>query len=119
MWQAPIWLPAGIAVYAALSIGRCSWPGIFLGAFDRLLQFRPGAGPGGIARAGQCHRSRHGRGIDPASHFEAAAVRPANEAGAFELGAFFDGMLAASVGASIVWAQTSAPLRALPGRWFE
>jgi integral membrane sensor domain MASE1 len=43
----------------------------------------------------------------------------ANEAGAFELGAFFDGMLAASVGASIVWAQTSAPLRALPGRWFE
>jgi diguanylate cyclase (GGDEF)-like protein len=31
------------------------------------------------------------------------------------LGAFLDGMLAASVGATIVWAQASAPLRALPG----
>ena len=43
----------------------------------------------------------------------------AKEAVAFGLGALLDGMVAASVGATIVWAQASAPLRALPGRWFE
>ena len=32
MWPAPLWAPAGIALFAALSIGRRSWPGIFVGS---------------------------------------------------------------------------------------
>ena len=33
MWPAPLWVPAGLAMFAALSMGREVWPGIFLGSF--------------------------------------------------------------------------------------
>ncbi len=33
MWPAPLWLPAGIAMFAALSMGRTIWPGIFVGSY--------------------------------------------------------------------------------------
>ena len=33
MWPAPLWVPAGLAMFAALSLGREIWPGIFLGSF--------------------------------------------------------------------------------------
>ncbi len=33
MWPAPLWVPAGFAMYAALSMGPEIWPGIFLGSF--------------------------------------------------------------------------------------
>jgi len=33
MWPAPLWVPAGFAMFAALSIGREIWPGLFLGSF--------------------------------------------------------------------------------------
>jgi integral membrane sensor domain MASE1 len=32
MWPAPLWLPAGVALFAAVAVGRWSWPGIFLSA---------------------------------------------------------------------------------------
>lgn len=32
MWPAPIWLPAGIAIFATLYIGNRSWPGILVGS---------------------------------------------------------------------------------------
>lgn len=41
------------------------------------------------------------------------------EALSFALCAFVDGMIAATMGATTIWTQTSAPLRALPTRWFE
>lgn len=33
MWPAPLWVPAGFAMFAALSIGREIWPGLFQGSF--------------------------------------------------------------------------------------
>jgi diguanylate cyclase (GGDEF)-like protein len=33
MWPAPLWVPAGFAMYAALSMGPEIWPSIFLGSF--------------------------------------------------------------------------------------
>ena len=51
MWPAPIWLPAGIALYAALSIGRRSWPGIFLGALlTDSISFGQALGPAQCSR---------------------------------------------------------------------
>lgn len=32
MWPAPIWAPAGVALFAAMSMGRRCWSGIFLGS---------------------------------------------------------------------------------------
>jgi integral membrane sensor domain MASE1 len=32
MWPAPLWLPAGIAMFATFSMGKSSWPGILLGS---------------------------------------------------------------------------------------
>jgi two-component system cell cycle sensor histidine kinase PleC len=33
MRPAPLWLPAGIAMFAAFSMGKSSWPGILLGSY--------------------------------------------------------------------------------------
>jgi hypothetical protein len=33
MWPAPLWVPAGIAMFAAFSMGPGSWVGIFPGSF--------------------------------------------------------------------------------------
>ena len=120
MWPAPIWLPAGIALFAALAIGRWSWPGIFVGALlTDSISFGQAPGPAAMLALANT--------IAPVVAAELIRDRISNqqpfgrakEGIAFGLGALFDGMVAASVGATIVWAQASAPLRALPGRWFE
>jgi len=120
MWPAPIWLPAGVSLFAALAIGRWSWPGIFLGALltDTISFGEP------VARAAVLSL---GNTIAPMVAAELVRDRIRRdapfarviEALFFGLGAFLDGMIAAVVGATTIWAQTSAPLRALPGRWFE
>lgn len=33
MWPAPLWLPAGVAMFAAITMGPRCWPGVLLGSF--------------------------------------------------------------------------------------
>lgn len=120
MWPAAIWLPAGIALFVALAVGRWSWPGIFLGAMlTNTVSFGEPAARAAVLSLGNT--------IAPilAEELVRARIRKEEpfarviEVLFFGLGALVDGMIAATMGATTIWAQTSAPLRALPTRWFE
>jgi predicted signal transduction protein with EAL and GGDEF domain len=120
MWPAPIWLPAGIALYAALSIGRRSWPGIFVGALlTDSISFGQAPGPAAMLALADT--------IAPVVAAELIRNRISNqqpfgrakEVVAFGLGALFDGMVAASVGATIgrIWSILRCGVRGRAGHF--
>jgi len=120
MWPAPLWLPAGVALFAALAMGRWSWPGIFLGALlaDAISFGEP------LAWAA-CFS--FGNTIAPLLAAELIRDRmPIGEpfsrvADVIFVGcaAFLDGMIAATIGMTTMFVKISAPVSALPERWFE
>jgi diguanylate cyclase (GGDEF)-like protein len=120
MWPAPLWLPSGISMYAALWIGRWSWPGIFLGAlatnaigFSQPLFVSTIVSLGNTAAAvvtAELMRKHLGK-ENPFSLVSEALV--------FGAGAIILGGISALVGATSVWALRGEPFHTLPTLWLD
>jgi len=118
MSPAPIWLSAGVAMFAVFSMGGWVWPGIFVGSWlAGTISFGESASWTAVVAGGNAiapvvavgmMRGRMG-GDHPFS-------RPAH---VFFLGtaALVDGAISAAVGASAVWWKLKAPLHTLPAQW--
>jgi diguanylate cyclase (GGDEF)-like protein len=120
MWPAPIWLSAGVSMFAAFSIGRWSWPGILIGSFlTNSISFSTPLFWSAVISTGntigaivsvEMVRSRM-RLQDPFSRVSDVLY--------FGLAAIFHGMISGAVGYSAVWMMLSEPLSIWPARWFE
>jgi diguanylate cyclase (GGDEF)-like protein len=120
MWPAPLWLPSGIAMYAALSIGRWSWPGIFLGALaTNTISFSQPLSVSTIVSFGNTLAAvvtaeivrKHVVLENPFSRVSEALV--------FGSGAIVLGGISALVGATSVWAFRGVPIHFLPALWLD
>ena len=120
MWPAPLWLPSGISMYAALLIGRWSWPGIFLSALaTNTISYSEPALGGTIVAFGDTAAAvvtaevvrKHLGNDHPFSR--------ASEALLFGSGAFLFGSISALAGAASGWAFRSVTVNALPDLWLD
>jgi diguanylate cyclase (GGDEF)-like protein len=120
MWPAPLWVPAGLAMFAALSIGREIWPGIFLGSLltnaitfhDPVIwatMFACGNTLGAIVAA---ERARVRMRVDEMF----ASVANVSYFSAYTL---LHGTITACVAVAAMWAQGVVPISATPSRWVE
>ncbi len=120
MWPAPLWLPAGVALFAAVAVGRWSWPGIFLGALltDTISFHEPLAWAACFSfgntlaplLAAELVRGRMTRD-EPFSRvtdviFVCCAV-------------FIDGTISATICATAICAKVYAPISSLLDKWFD
>lgn len=120
MWPAPLWLPAGIAMFAAFSMGRRSWPGIFVGSlFTNAITFGE---PVSWAAAISC-----GNVIAPIVaadlvrdqfRLEEAFAR-VSDALYICLAALLHGALSGLLGVTAIWAQGVVPVYSLPNKWLD
>ncbi len=116
---APIWLPAGVALFAALVLGNWSWPGIFVGCLLGTITLRDDLGLGAVIGAGNALAAVVGASL---ARGRMRDERPFSRlAHVFFLGKAIlaSGAVAATVGATAVWIHLRDPLAALPVRWFE
>jgi len=119
MWPAPIWLSAGVALFAAYSIGRWSWPGIFLGAWLANLTLGASASSAALIAAGNT--------LGPLAAAELTRHRLAGESpfsrprDVFQLGiaVVVNSGVAGVIGASVFWWGLKQPLHLLPPLWLE
>ena len=120
MWPAPIWAPAGIALFAALSMGRRSWPGIFLGSlFTNVITFSEPFAWAAVVSAGNSvgpilaaqlllKRIRVDELFSKVRHFLY-----------FSLYTIFAGVISATVGITTFWASRVGTSPDLWGKWFD
>jgi len=118
MSPAPIWLPAGVAMFAVLAMEGSIWPGLFVGSLlTGTISFADSAWWPAVIAAGNTiapvvavgmMRGRMG-GENPLS-------RPA-QVFFFGAAALVDGAISAAIGASVVWWRVRAPMHTLPARW--
>jgi len=120
MWPAPLWLSAGVSMFAALSMGRWSWPGIFLGSLlTNTISFSE---PFAMSSIVSC-----GNAVAPILAVELVRDRvridkPFSSVADvlfFGLGCFLHGIFSATVGATTFWIKIGAPVSALPARLLE
>jgi diguanylate cyclase (GGDEF)-like protein len=120
MWPAPLWPSAGVALFAAVAVGRWSWPGIFIGAlltdtitFHEQLAWASCYSFGNTIApllAAQLMRGRMTRD-KPFSRvtdviFMCCAV-------------LVDGTISATICATAICARAFAPLNVLLDKWFD
>ena len=120
MWPAPIWAPAGIALFAALSMGRRSWPGIFLGSLvTNMVTFGEPFAWAAVVSAGNSvapifaaqllvKRVRVDELFTKVRHFLY-----------FSLYTIFAGVISATVGVTTFWASRIGTSPDLWGKWFD
>lgn len=120
MWPAPLWVPAGFAMFAALSIEREIWPGLFLGSFlTNAITFHDpaiwatmvacGNTLGAIAAA---ERARGRMRVDEMF----ATVANVSYFSAYTI---LHGTITACVAITAMWAQGVVPISKTPSRWVE
>src|SRR5258706_2956090 len=120
MWPAPLWAPAGIALFAALSMGRRSWPGIFLGSlFTNILTFSEPFAWAAVVSAGNSvgpifaaqlllKRIRVDELFSKVRHFLY-----------FSLYTIFAGVISATVGVFTFWATRTGTSPDLWDKWLD
>jgi diguanylate cyclase (GGDEF)-like protein len=120
MWPAPLWVPAGFAMFAALSIGREIWPGLFLGSFlANAITFHDpaiwatmvacGNTLGAIAAA---ERARGRMRVDEMF----ATVANVSYFSAYTI---LHGTITACVSITTMWAKGMVTISQAPSRWVE
>ncbi len=120
MWPAPLWLPAGVALFAAIAIGRWSWPGIFIGALlsDTFGFHEP------LAWA-VCYSVGNTIAALLAAELVRGRIRldqPFSRVGdviIIALASFLDGTIAATICATAICAKMYAPISVLVDKWFD
>src|SRR5882762_8606553 len=120
MWPAPIWAPAGIALFAALAMGRRSWPGIFLGSLvTNMVTFREPFVWAAVVSAGNSvapifaaqlllKRVRVDELFSKVRHFLY-----------FSMYTIFAGVISATVGVCTFWASRMGTSPDLWGKWSD
>ena len=118
MWPAPLWLSAGIAMFAALSMGRTSWAGILLGSYlTNALTFHDSAAWAAVLSCGNT--------ISPivAAELLRGRLRIHNifasveDVFYFSLCAISHGFLTATFGVASIWAQGFVVIEHTPHKW--
>jgi diguanylate cyclase (GGDEF)-like protein len=120
MWPAPIWLPAGVSLFAALLVGPWVAPGIFLGSWltnaisfsQPLLWAAVIAGGNTIAPAVTAVLMRERVRSDTVT------ARPADVL-FLGVAALLNGAIAAAIGVSAGRWRLMEPVSALISRWFQ
>ncbi len=121
MWPAPLWLPAGVALFAAVAVGRWSWPGIFLGALlTDTISLPRAAGLGCLLFVRKYDRSPAGRGNDAGSHDARRAVLPGDGRHLHVLRRHsWTERFQPPICATAICARAYAPLNVLLDKWFD
>jgi integral membrane sensor domain MASE1 len=120
MWPAPLWVPAGLAMFAALAIGREIWPGLLFGSFlTNAITFHDpiiwatiiacGNTLGAIVAAEQARARMR---VDEMF----ASVANVSYFSAYTL---LHGSITAGVAITAMWAQGTLTISETPSRWVE
>jgi len=120
MSPAPIWLPAGVALFAALMLGRWSWPGIFVGSWlTNTISFKYAVGWGMVLAAGNALAPVLGAGLIRGRLGEERPFSRLEHALMVGEAIVVSGMISATIAAIAMWIQLRQPLSAVPALWFE
>ena len=120
MWPAPLWPPAGISMFAGLTMGRRSWPGLFVGSL--LTNMYAFGQPLLWAAIISCGNTLApivavdvvGRRISRGEEFSRLAD------GVYFCGCtLLHGTLSATFGMCAVWAKGALILRRIPDSWMD
>ena len=120
MWPAPLWVPAGLAMFAALSMGREVWPGIFLGSFlTNLVTFHEPVISAALISCGNtlgpivaAERVRNRMGVD--EMFASVA-----NVSYFGFSVILHGTITASIAITVMWAKDVVVISQAPDRWVD
>lgn len=118
MWPAPLWLPAGVALFAALALPRRSWLGIFFGSFvTNIFSFNEPAAWAAVTALGNTIAPVVVAGLFRRGILTRELFYRTSNAIFMILATLLDGAIGAAFGVTVVWAQSSAGLHTLPSRW--
>jgi diguanylate cyclase (GGDEF)-like protein len=120
MWPAPLWLPAGVALFAAVAVGRWSWVGIFLGALltDTITFREPLAWAACYSFANTLAPLLAAELIrERITHHE--PFSRVAEVIYICFAVFINGMISATICATVICAKVYAPFNVLIDKWFD
>jgi two-component system, cell cycle sensor histidine kinase PleC len=120
MWPAPLWLPAGVALFAALALPRRSWPGIFCGSLvTNIFSFNEPPAWAAVTALGNTIAPVVVAGLLRRGILARELFYRTSNAIIMVLATLLDGAIGAAFGGTVVWAQSSAGLDTLPSKWWR
>jgi diguanylate cyclase (GGDEF)-like protein len=120
MWPAPLWLPAGVALYAAITIGRWSWPGIFVGALlTDTFSFHEPLGWAAFFSFGNTLAPMLAAELIPHRAPRTSRFSRVSDAIFVCLACLLDGAIAATICATALCGKILAPPSVLVDKWFD
>jgi diguanylate cyclase (GGDEF)-like protein len=120
MWPAPLWVPAGLAMFAVFSMGRRCWAGIFLGSlFTNALTFGEPASWAAVISCGNTIAPIVAAELVRDRFRVEEAFARVSDAIYFCLAAFLHGALSGILGVTTLWAKGVVPVHSVPDRWVD
>ena len=120
MWPAPLWAPAGLALFAGIAMSRGIWPGIFIGSLiTNTLTFREPLGLAVVVSSGNTIGPILGAWFLRDRIRLNALFGRVKDVYYFGVCAFLSGMISAAIALSALAASNPMPRRVLADKWFE